>query len=198
MFKPLNSGENPNNLSHAAIIEHDGEAFIGAGRKRLNTGLAMDGLFVSCKAYSIANNFAASGGVIPKFSIYGEGVYQSGFFGTGTSGWTYVDPSVSVATVKTTDLYSDYHNYYINGTISRTSMANYNAFYEGAKNGWGFHYVSSYLNSIVTKWYFYSVVHNFDITKKILGQILSADDSKIKRPSPESIAVVHLYGLTSL
>lgn len=184
MFRPLNTGENPNNLSHAAIIEHDGEAFIGVGRKRLNTGLAMDSLFANCKAYSIANNWAADGAVIPKFSIYGEGIYQSGFFGSGTAGWSYVDPSVSIATVKTTDLYSDYHNYFINGTISRTSLANYNAFYEGAKNGWGFFYVSSYLNTIVTKWYFYSVVHNYDITKKILGQILSIDDAKIKRASP--------------
>jgi hypothetical protein len=183
MFKPLNTGENPNNLSHAAIIEHDGEAFIGVGRKRLNTGLAMDGLFASCKAYSIANNYAASGGVIPKFSIYQEGIYKSEYFGSGTSGWLYVAPTESVATVKTTDLYSDYHNYYINGTISRTTMLNYNAFYEGAKNGWGLFFCSSYLNSIITKWYFYSVVHNYDITKKILGQILSVDDAKTKRAS---------------
>jgi hypothetical protein len=184
LFKPLNTGENPDNLSHAAIIEHDGEAFIGAGRKRINTGIAMDGLFASCKAYSIASGWASSGAVIPKFSIYGEGVYQSGYYGTGTSGWNYVDPSVSVSTARTTDLFSDYHNYYVNGSISRTSMNNYNAFYEGAKNSWGLHYVSSYLNSMVTKWYFYSVVHNFDITKKILGQILSTDDAKIKRASP--------------
>ena len=187
MFRPINPGApNPINNAHAAIIEHDGEAFIGAGRKRINSGLALDALFASCKAYSIANNWALDGAVIPKFSIYAEGIYQSGFFGTGTSGWNYVDPSVSMATVKTTELYSDYHNYFINGTISRTSLANYNAFYEGAKNSFGFFYVSGYLNQIITKWYFYSVIHNFDVTKKILGQILSTDDAKIKRVSPYS------------
>ena len=186
MFRPLNPSPNTVNNNHAAIIEHDGEAFIGAGRKRLNTGLALDGLFASCKAYSIANNWALDGAVIPKFSIYGEGIYQSGFFGGGTAGWNYVDPSVSMATAKTTQLYSDYHNYYINGSIGRTSLANYNAFYEGAKNSWGFFYISSYLNTMVTKWYFYSVVHNYDITKKVLGQILSTDDAKIKRASPYS------------
>jgi hypothetical protein len=187
MFNPLtNDVNNPMNVTHAAIIEHDGEAFIGVGRKRLNTGLAMDGLFASCKAYSIANNWAANGAVIPKFSIYGEGIYQSGYFGTGTSGWLYVAPTESIATVKTTDLYSDYHNYYINGTVSRTTMLNYNAFYEGAKNGWGLFFCSGYLNTIVTKWYFYSLVHNYDITKKILGQIYSVDDAKIKRASPYS------------
>ena len=40
------------------------------------------------------------------------------------------------------------------------------------------------MNTVVTKWYFYSVVHNFDVTKKILGQILSTDNAKIKRASP--------------
>lgn len=182
LFNPL-SGDvnNPMNISHAAIIEHDGEAFIGVGRKRLNTGLALDGLFASCKAYSIANNWAADGAVIPKFSIYQEGIYKSIYFGTGTSGWLYVDPSVSIATVKTTDLYSDYHNYFINGTISRTTMLNYNAFYEGAKNSFGLFFCSSYLNTIVTKWYYYALVHDFDISKKILGQILSVDDAKQKR-----------------
>jgi hypothetical protein len=187
LFRPLNADvNNPNNLTHAAIIEHDGEAFIGAGRKRLNTGLAIDGLFASCKAYSIANNWAADGAVIPKFSIYQEGIYKTLYFGTGTSGWLYVDPSVSIATVKTTDLYSDYHNYYINGTISRTTMASYNAFYEGAKNGWGLFFCSSYLNTIVTKWYFYALVHDFDISKKILSQIYSVDDAKQRRVSAYS------------
>ena len=83
-------------------------------------------------------------------------------------------------------MFSDYHNYFINGSISRTAMYSYNSFYEGAKNSWGFFYVSSYLNEIVTKWYFYALVHNFDISKKILGQILSVDDAKVKRVSPYS------------
>lgn len=180
-FKPLNPAPNTMNVDHSAIIEHDGEVFIGIGRKRLNTGLAMNGLYESCKAYSIANNWAADGAVIPKFSIYQEGIYKTLYFGTGTSGWIYVDPSVSIATVKTTDLYSDYHNYYKNGTISRTAMASFNSFYEGAKNSWGLFFCSSYLSTIVTKWYYYALVHDFDISKKILSQILSVDEAKQKR-----------------
>lgn len=180
-FKPLNAAPNTFNLNHAAIIEHDGEVFIGIGRKRLNSGLAMNGIYESCKAYSIANNWAADGAVIPKFSIYQEGIYKSIYFGTGTSGWLYVDPSVSIATVKTTDLYSDYHNYFINGTVNRTTMVNYNAFYEGAKNSWGLFFCSSYLSTIVTKWYYYALVHDYDISKKILSQILSVDEAKQKR-----------------
>jgi hypothetical protein len=181
-FNPV-SGDvnNPMNINHAAILEHDGEVFIGVGRKRLNTGLAMNGIYESCKAYSIANNWAAQGAVIPKFSIYQEGIYKTLYFGTGTSGWIYVDPSVSIATVKTTDLFSDYHNYFINGTVSRTTMGSYNAFYEGAKNSWGLFYCSSYLSTIVTKWYYYALVHDYDISKKILSQILSVDDAKQKR-----------------
>ena len=180
-FKPLNVSPNTFNLNHGAIIEHDGEVFIGIGRKRLNTGLAMNGIYASCKAYSIANNWASDGAVIPKFSIYQEGIYKSIFFGTGTSGWQSIDPSYSVATVKTTDLYSDYHNYFINGTISRSAMINFNAFYEGAKNSWGLFFCSSYLSTIVTKWYYYALVHDYDISKKILSQILSVDEAKQKR-----------------
>lgn len=185
-FRPLNPSPNTVNIEHAAIIEHDGEVFIGVGRKRINTGLAMDALFATAKAYSIANNWALDGAVIPKISIYGEGIYQSQWNGTGTAKWSSVQPSVSIATVKTTDLYADYHNYFINGTISRSSLYPFNVFYEGAKNAWGFFYVSSYLNQVVTKWYYYALVHNFDISKKILSQILSTDDAKIKRVSPYS------------
>jgi len=170
-FNPNGTVQNPFNLNHGAYIQHDAESVVGVGRKRINVGRAYDAMAASCKAVSIANNWPASGAVFPKFSIYGEGIYQATYYGSGTAGWLYVDPSVSVATVKTTDLYSDYHNYYINGTISRSAMINYNPMYEGCINSFNLFFVTNYCISIVTKWYFYNAVHGYDISKKIIAQI---------------------------
>ena len=170
-FNPNGTVQNPWNPNHGAYVQHDAESVVGVGRKRINVGRAYAAMAASCKAVSIANNWPASGAVFPKFSIYAEGMYQATYYGSGTSGWLYVDPSVSVATVKTTDLYSDYHNYYINGTISRNAMINYNAMYEGCIDSFNLFFVTNYCISIVTKWYFYNAVHGYDISKKIIAQI---------------------------
>ena len=165
-FDPNGTVLNPWNALHGAYIQHDAESVVGVGRKRINVGFAYDAMFDSCKAASIANNWPASGAVFPKFSIYAEGMYY-----VTKIGWDTVNPSVSVATVKTTQIYSDYHNYYINGTISRSAMTAYNAMYEGCINSFGLFFVTDYCKSIVTEWYFYNAVHSYDISKKIIAQI---------------------------
>jgi hypothetical protein len=167
-FNP--TGNNPyNNWNsiHSAYIQHDAEQVVGPGRSRINVGRAYSALWANCKAYSIANNWASLGGVIPKFSIYAEGIYQAGLYG----GWNNVDPSLSIAQAKTSSLYSDYHNYYINGSIGRTSMGSYNALYEGAIEGFGLFFCTNYCNNLIVKWYFYNAVHSYDIAKKIIAQI---------------------------
>jgi len=170
-FRPTGSTLNPFNGNHGAFVQHDAESVVGAGRKRINTGRAYDAMYDSCKAISIANNWAADGAVIPQFSVYAEGIYYATFYGSGTAGWIYVDPSLSIATVKTTDLFSDYHNYFKNGTISRSAMINYNPMYEGAIDSFGLFFCTDYCKSIVSKWYFYNAVHSYDISKKIIAQI---------------------------
>jgi len=113
----------------------------------------------------------ALGAVKPKYSIYGGGIYNRAAEGSGTSGWGYI----TAGNYAVSDLYSDYHNYYTNGTISYATMTGYRAFYKGAIDVLGYMFVTNYQNKINENWYFYNLVHSYDITRKIIGEIGTAN-----------------------
>jgi len=113
----------------------------------------------------------ALGAVKPKYSIYGGGIYNRAAEGSGTSGWGYI----TAGNYAVSDLYSDYHNYYTNGTISYATMTGYRAFYKGAIDVIGYMFVTNYQNKINENWYFYNLVHSYDITRKIIGEIGTAN-----------------------
>jgi hypothetical protein len=176
-FDPTASSGSQRNLNHGKHIQFDYEICAGPGRTSENFGLAMTGIWQSCKNYSIAQNWAALGGVIPTFSNYADSFYLPSYEGTGTGGWRYVDPSVSVATVKTTDLYKDYKEYYVDGTRTLT----YNNYYKGAINCYSHFWASDYLKAVVSKWYVYNIIHSYDIQKKIIIGLIGETEAKTKK-----------------
>ena len=181
-FRPTNSGYNTLNYDHATNVEFDAEKFIGVGMTRKEVGLSIDSIWANCKTYSIAQGWYASGSeVFPVLSNYANSIYLPGYFGADESGWNYVDPSYTVAQVKTKPLYYDYHNYYINGSVNRSTMINFHVFYEGAKNSYGLFAVTDYLKQMVTKWFYYNLVHSYDISKKLLLEICGTELAKQKR-----------------
>ena len=180
-FNPNTGPNSARNSSHGKHIQFDFEYVAGAGRNDLISGQSVYLIWNNCKSISISNNWAAIGGQIPTFSNYAEGIYLAQFEGSGTSGWRYVDPSVSIATVKTTDLFKDYKDYYINGTRTKEQMANFRAFYEGAINCYSMFFATDYLKMAVTKWYFYNAVHCYDISKKLILQIVGEEAAKEKK-----------------
>jgi len=180
-FNPNAQSGASRNTNHGKHVQFDFELVAGPGRNNEKFGLAMAELWNNCKTYSISNSWATLGGVIPTFSNYAEGIYTVGYEGSGTAGWRYVDPSVSVATVKTTDLYKDYKEYFVDGTRNKTAMSNYHPFYKGGINAYSHFFVTDYLKTVVTKWYVYNLVHSYDISKKIILEILGTTDSKTKK-----------------
>jgi hypothetical protein len=180
-FNPNVPSGSTRNLYHGKHVQFDYEICAGPGRNSENFGLAMDQLWNSCKTYSIANNWSTLGGVIPQFSNYADSIYLPGYEGSGTAGWRYVDPSVSVATAKTTDLYKDYKEYYLDGTRSKSLMTNYHPYYKGAINSYYLFFCTDYLKSIATRWFVYNIVHSYDISKKIILEILGTEQAKTKR-----------------
>lgn len=176
-FNPNAGSGASRNTNHGKHIQFDFEICAGPGRTSENFGLAMTGIWQSCKNYSIAQNWAALGGVIPTFSNYADSLYLMGLEGSGTGGWRYVDPSVSVATVKTTDIYKDYKEYFVDGTRTLT----YNKYYKGAINCYSHFWASDYLKYVVTKWYVYNIVHSYDIQKKIIVGLIGETEAKTKK-----------------
>jgi hypothetical protein len=181
MFNPNTDANSARNRAHGKHIQFDFEYVAGAGRNDLLAGQSTYSIWNNCKSYSIAQNWSAIGGVIPTFSNYAEGIYTVGLEGSGTAGWRYVAPSESIATVKSTDLYKDYKEYFIDGTRSKSLMTNYHAFYEGAINCYSIFFVTDYLKAVVNKWYFYNAVHSYDISKKLIQQILGTEGAKDKK-----------------
>jgi len=111
----------------------------------------------------------------PKFSIYGLGIYQSIYQGASGEGWQDMKPG---NTITSTKLYLDYHNYYVNGTVAYTTLATYKAWFKGAMQHFGYFYVTNYQLLMDAKFQIYSLVHNTDIVRKILFQILGAGHDK--------------------
>jgi hypothetical protein len=112
---------------------------------------------------------------VPQFSNYGNGIYQSRYVGSFGNGWESIGAGNNAAS---SGLYSDYHDYYVNGTKSYSSMVNYYPWFKGAISNWDYHYVTNYQLKMTMDFQIYSLVHNTDITRKILAQLLGANNTK--------------------
>lgn len=178
-FNPNGSSVNPNNASHAAQVQFDFEYVATFGRDNYGVGEIYQKLWDNCSAWSVAENWASQGGVIPKLSNYAEGLYNTNFYGGIGMSWNEViDRTVNEA--KATTLFDDYKNYYLNGTKSYSAV-NYHRFYQAAIVAYNMFYISNYVNQGQIYYYFYCFVHNYDITKKLISQFLPAYDANQKR-----------------
>jgi hypothetical protein len=114
--------------------------------------------------------------VVPQFSNYGNGIYQSRYISSPGYGWESMEPGSSITSTK---LYSDYHDYYVNGTIPYSQTGVYYPWFKGALENYKYHYVTNYQLRMKQEFQVYSIVHNTDITKKILEEILGANHDRL-------------------
>jgi len=181
-FSPFGDSTTPQNSNHGKHIQFDFEITGSYGRDRQLFGQSFTDLWNSCKTYSISNSWASSGGVIPNFSNYEGGIYTRTYEGSGTGGWRYVSPGVSVATAKTTDLYKDYKEYYFDGSKNKNASDFYwHKFYLGAIDCYSHFFVTAYMHNICEKWYLYNLVHSGDISRKLINEILGVEQGKTKK-----------------
>jgi hypothetical protein len=115
------------------------------------------------------------GFVYPQFSNYGNGIYQSRYIGAPGYAWESMEPGNSITSTK---LYSDYNDYYINGTIPYSQTGSYYAWFKGAIQNYKYHYVTNYQLRMNAEFQIYSLVHNTDITRKIITEILGANNDR--------------------
>ena len=113
--------------------------------------------------------------VYPKFSNYGNGIYQSRYVGSAGYGWESMEMGNSITG---TTLYSDYHDYFINGTKTYSQCGLYYPWFKGAMEHYKYMYVSNYQFKMNDEFQVYSIVHNTDITRKMLSQILGNSHDK--------------------
>lgn len=114
--------------------------------------------------------------VIPQFSNYGNGIYQSRYISAPGFGWESMEPGSSITPTR---LYSDYHDYYINGTISYAQTGVYYPWFKGALENYKYHYVTNYQLRMKAEFQVYSIVHNTDITKKMLEELLGPNHDRL-------------------
>ena len=115
------------------------------------------------------------GAVKPQFSNYGNGIYQSRYIGAPGYGWEDMEPGNSITSTK---LYSDYHDYYINGTIPYQQLGLYYAWFKGAIENYKYHYITNYQLRMNAEFQVYSIVHNTDISRKVIEQILGPNHDR--------------------
>ncbi len=150
-------------------IEYDFE-FVGiVGAESYNAGLAWSQCFTAAKNYAFPIE-QPKGALIPKFSLYGLGLYNTGVYGNAGDGWAYAKPGNSVSTFAS--LYSSYHDYYINGTKSYNQVSGVKPWYLATINEFKYSYITNYQNDMVSNYYVYAIVHNYDISRKIYDELL--------------------------
>lgn len=150
-------------------IEYDFEYVGIVGAESYNAGLAWSQCFVSAKnAFFPAEE--AKGAILPKFSLYGIGLYQSAVYGGAGEGWSYATPGNSVSNFA--PLYSNYHDYYVNGTKTYNQVTNTLPWYFATIDQFRYSNICNYQNDMVSNYLIYSIVHNYDICRKIYNQIL--------------------------
>lgn len=162
--------DNPPTLyapQNAAHINLDFE-YPDPARYSESCGIAFSKMHTTCyNTITVGIGQGAAGAATPKYSLYGQGIYNTTAEGPGTSGWRYI----TAANLTTTDLYSDYHDYFTNGTKAYNTMIPYMAFFKGAIDVIGYSFINNYQNRINEDWHLYSLVHSYDISKKIITAI---------------------------
>jgi len=143
----------------------DSEEAGAAWSECVNTAYAV----VSSLDGGIHHNGNPAEAIKPAYSIYSNGIYQTEYYGATGGGWSYAAPGQLVSNFSL--LYSDYHDYYMNSTKAYTALGHYKAWYKGAFDNWKWFYVSNYQNLMQLPWYIPCMVHNYDITKKVLYEI---------------------------
>jgi hypothetical protein len=116
------------------------------------------------------------GSVNPQFSAYGNGIYQSRYVGAPGYGWESMEPG---NTITNTRLYSDYNDYYINGTITYQQTAWYKAWFKGSMQNFKYQYVTNYQLKMNDEFQMYSLVHNTDISRKAIDQIMGVGHDRL-------------------
>jgi hypothetical protein len=124
---------------------------------------------VSSADGGIHHNGNPAEAIKPAYSIYGNGIYQTNYYGATGGGWSYAAPGQAQSNF--TLLYSDYHDYYMNSTKAYTALGAYSPWYKGAFDNWACFYISNYQFYMEYAWYIPCMVHNYDISKKILYEI---------------------------
>ena len=178
-FNPNGTTDRPINRSTGINLQFDFEYVAGFGRDSAIIGSVYKDIYNNCKAYSISQNWVASGGVYPRLSNYAEGIYQRGFQGSNGDGFIDVVDH-TITEVKATALYDDYKNYYLLGTKNKSAVY-YHRFYEAAIEVYDSFYVANYVNMGRPNWLLYAFVHNYDMTRKLLVDMIGAEAAKAKK-----------------
>lgn len=162
-------GANINAIHHEYDFEHLSPALFLE-----SAGVAWNKCFNSATAVADAV-YGGTGYVYPQFSNYGNGIYQSRYVGAPGYSWEGMNPGNSITSTK---LYSDYNDYYVNGTIPYQQTGSYYPWFKGAIQNYKYHYVTNYQQQMEAKFQIYSLVHNTDISRKIIAEILGANNDR--------------------
>jgi hypothetical protein len=114
-----------------------------------------------------------NGAARTKFAIYAGAPYIRSFGGNPTivNGWKFLNSS----NLTSSQLYSDYNNFYIGSANYNTLDLQY--WYIGAINCMQYFFCSNYQYQLNNTWYFYNMLHSYDINKKIIAQVLGTTNN---------------------
>jgi len=155
--------------SNGKRFEYDFEYVGLVGARSYDAGLAWSQCFVSAKNYIFPDE-QPKGALVPKFSMYGQGLYQSTVEGGVGEGWSYAKPGNSLSNFA--PIYSNYHDYYVNGTKTYQQVTNTLPWFLATINEFKYSYICNYQNDMVSNYLIYSIVHNYDIARKMYNDIL--------------------------
>ena len=164
---------------NSRVRDMDWEVF-GQYGTTSDLGTSFNACYQNAKTYALTNNLIPAGGFIPEIGYYGGGPYNSTLFGQVDRGWTYVQSATSLSNLKTKQIFKDYNDYVVAGTQTWQNTIT-NGLFTTASPSFTRFYITDYNHYVNPAWFLYAFVHNYDITKKLLVDILGASTAESKR-----------------
>lgn len=149
-------------------FEYDFEYVGTIGAESYNAGLAWSQCFTSAKN-AVYPTEQPKGALVPGFSLYGLGLYDSAMFGGTGEGWVYAEPGKPLSNFA--PLYSNYHDYYVNGTKAINQVTGVKPWFLATIDQFKYSYITNYQNYMVSNYYVYAIVHNYDISRKMYDEL---------------------------
>jgi hypothetical protein len=153
------------NLYLADHIQEDFEVYNGTNDYYV--AYALKKCYDSVVAYGIATGQIPNKERFPKWSHYAGGLYNSHKYGQVGQGWFYFGTGSNLN--ENYSLYKDYDLYYISGSRSALDQFGY-SLWRGFGEYVKYSYITNYFNDTNEPWFIYSLVHNYDITRKGINE----------------------------
>jgi hypothetical protein len=158
--------DNPVSLYMFDHIQEDYEVY--NGNQDYYVAQSLKACYDSVVQYGIDTAQLTSKSDFVEWSIYAMGIYKAEKFGQEGQGWLYFTTGSNVN--ENYEVFKFYDEYFISSSKTADQTVG-NNLYRGFGEYVKYSFITNYVNDASNPWYIYGLVHNYDISRKLINEI---------------------------